>query len=309
MKKFSPDTKTISLAGVFVAFLLATALKIICLTRALGPNTNAFYSNFFAVSVQLVAFLAPTIACAVLIGQKEKRHPLAVFNLRLSPLFALLATGFGVCLFVFNFSANIAWDNVLGLIGWRDFPTATTLSQDLGPVLLSVLTTAVLPALCEEGVMRGALSTGINHLQKRTQLVLAGLLFALMHQNFGSFGPTFLGGMWLYWLYLATGSLTAPVIAHFVSNLGVVLCETFGVVNALHALIATPLGAGVAIAATFLAGAGMVGIARLGEKRLSLPAVAPICNQNKPLAVALFVGTIIVGVGATAISFAMGVLA
>lgn len=86
--------------------------------------------------------------------------------------------------------------------------------------------------------------------------------------------------------------------------------DAFGWTNALHALIATPLGAGVTIAVAFLAVSGMVGIIRLSEKRCARPfADTQSCAQNSTLSTTMLCATIVLCALATCFSLVSGVLA
>ena len=308
MKKFTLDSKSIALLGCFWAMLASTILRILVGERIFGAETTAFYTELFALSVQIIAFLLPAVLCAILGAWQEGKRSLALYNFKL-PRFALLLTaGFSVCQYVFNFSTAIVWENVCAALGFRTFGPTPAAPSGLGAIMLAILSSAVLPAVAEEGVARGLAGRALSGKSKRTQILVSALFFALLHQSWTKLGTTFVGGIWLFWLYLSTGSITAPLIVHLVNNVLSVLGDSLGWTTAFQALVATPLGVGVTVALTFLAGSAMVGIIRLCEKRFSAPhADYPSSNKNTAVQRVLLGATLFMGVGATLLTFFVGV--
>lgn len=86
--------------------------------------------------------------------------------------------------------------------------------------LLAVIALAVVPAICEELLFRGALLTRLLQCASRWQAVLlTTLLFALMHGSPGGLPGHLLSGALFTLLMLHTGSLAVPMAAHAVYNL------------------------------------------------------------------------------------------
>lgn len=97
--------------------------------------------------------------------------------------------------------------------------------QEIKPLFASlhpfdILLIACSSGFCEEVFFRGVLQTQLG-------IIPASIIFGLLHCASFEMLPyafwTFLCGLLLGWLYLKTGSLWAPIIAHAVSNL-IVLC-------------------------------------------------------------------------------------
>lgn len=114
---------------------------------------------------------------------------------------------------------------VTPLHGWWN----ALLGADASPVflpadgwtrLLAVIALAVIPAVCEELLFRGALLTRLLQCASRTQAVLlTALLFALMHGSLGGLPGHLLSGLLFTLLMLHTGSLAVPMAAHALYNL------------------------------------------------------------------------------------------
>ncbi len=91
---------------------------------------------------------------------------------------------------------------------------------------VSILTIAVVPAVCEELFFRGTL---LPMLQKRTgnwhlSIVVTAAVFSLMHLDIVGFLPRFLLGVMLGLVYyLCKGNMVMPVVMHTLNNLIVVV--------------------------------------------------------------------------------------
>jgi membrane protease YdiL (CAAX protease family) len=84
---------------------------------------------------------------------------------------------------------------------------------------LFVFATTIAP-VAEESVFRGILLPFLRDLGWRhTSIWGTGLLFGLMHGNMAAFVPLTVFGWLLAWLYVRTGNLAAPILAHSFFNL------------------------------------------------------------------------------------------
>jgi membrane protease YdiL (CAAX protease family) len=98
----------------------------------------------------------------------------------------------------------------------RFLTTFSTVPQ----LLMALLTIGILPALGEEVLFRGVLQrkfivwTGSIHVG----IWLAAALFSAIHLQFYGFVPRMLLGALFGYLYVWSGNLWVPVLAHFVNN-------------------------------------------------------------------------------------------
>jgi len=86
-----------------------------------------------------------------------------------------------------------------------------------------------LPALGEELFFRGALFAIIKDWTKKKHLTIfiTAFLFSAIHLQFYGFLPRFLLGMGFGYLFVFTGSLWAPIFAHFLNNSMAVIAAFF----------------------------------------------------------------------------------
>lgn len=113
-------------------------------------------------------------------------------------------------------------ENILGGMedGAADLTKAITQTDNPWIFAFNILVVALLPAIGEEMVFRGALMpilikwTGKKHLG----VWISAALFSAMHMQFYGFLPRMMLGALLGYIFLWSRSLWAPIIAHFTNN-------------------------------------------------------------------------------------------
>ena len=99
-------------------------------------------------------------------------------------------------------------------------------TDSIDGLLINILIVAVLAALSEELLFRGVLFRWLRESISNYHwaIWIIAILFSAIHLQFYGFVPRLLLGAYLGYLLVWTGSLWAPVLAHFVNNLmGVLL--------------------------------------------------------------------------------------
>ncbi|MFD2246604.1 CPBP family intramembrane glutamic endopeptidase [Pontibacter ruber] len=87
-------------------------------------------------------------------------------------------------------------------------------------LLVGLLTIAVIPAIGEELVFRGIVQRQVHRWSGNAHVAVwvAALIFAAIHVQFFGFVPRALLGALFGYLYLWSGNLIVPIVAHFVNN-------------------------------------------------------------------------------------------
>ncbi len=87
-------------------------------------------------------------------------------------------------------------------------------------LLINLVVVAALPAVCEEVFFRGGLQSIMSRWTKNHHwgIWITAALFSAIHLQFYGFLPRMLLGVVFGYLFVWGGSLTYPVIAHFVNN-------------------------------------------------------------------------------------------
>ena len=100
-----------------------------------------------------------------------------------------------------------------------------------------VLIVAIMPAICEETLQRGAILSHLRSLKKEWLIILImGILFGLFHLSALRFLSTVILGALLSYLMVKKNNLVLPMLMHLVNNLVSVMAGTMASENAGQAL-------------------------------------------------------------------------
>ena len=87
-------------------------------------------------------------------------------------------------------------------------------------LLFTLLVVAVVPAIGEELLFRGYLQQKFGKWfgNMHTSIILTAFLFSAIHFHLDGFFPRFMLGILLGYMFLWSGSLWIPILAHFTNN-------------------------------------------------------------------------------------------
>ncbi|MBO5345270.1 MAG: CPBP family intramembrane metalloprotease [Paludibacteraceae bacterium] len=92
-------------------------------------------------------------------------------------------------------------------------------TSSVGMMFTNLFVMAFLPAMCEEMLFRGWLQRVlVARVNYHVAIWVVAFIFSAIHFQFYGFVPRMLIGAALGYLYCYTGSLWAPIIAHFTNN-------------------------------------------------------------------------------------------
>ncbi len=165
---------------------------------------------------QLCLLVVPVIATQV-----SKRGLGALGLARTSWLYAAAALLIGASAWYINI-------RLVGLFDFRKNIAAFEQIIDQWPLAVSIVTIAVLPAICEETLFRGALLRGLaTRFHMPLAIVLSALVFSAYHMNVVQLLPTLTLGLVFGLIALRAASSLPTMLAHFVNN-GVALLVSRG---------------------------------------------------------------------------------
>ncbi|WP_425291072.1 CPBP family intramembrane glutamic endopeptidase [Spirosoma linguale] len=104
--------------------------------------------------------------------------------------------------------------------GLEDITKYLTTFRTPGQLLMAFLVIAIIPAIGEETLFRGILQRNLSYWTGNVHvgIWLAAALFSAIHVQFLGFFPRMLLGALFGYLYLWSGNLWIPILAHFVNN-------------------------------------------------------------------------------------------
>jgi len=225
----------LSIAAAYIASVFIWGTGILE-SAADVSESNLNFLQLFQISNQIGIFLIPPLLLALISESNPsaflgfRKPPIAhlaaaiVFILSIAPLINLLAEWNEALVLPRIMERMADWmraqeeraalltNRFLEATGWKT-------------VLINTVMIALLPALGEELLFRSAL---IGILKKYFRsihwpVIISAVVFSAFHLQFFGFLPRFALGAGLGYLFVWSGSLWVPVLAHFVNNFMVVM--------------------------------------------------------------------------------------
>jgi membrane protease YdiL (CAAX protease family) len=120
----------------------------------------------------------------------------------------------------------IAGQNLATLLTWvtaQFTPEVTQRLEEVGqmthlPLWVAIPVVAILPAVCEEFLFRGAILTNLRPFGRSNAILISAFLFSMMHQNAEQLLYTFAAGIVLGLIYEMTGSIWCTTVLHILNN-------------------------------------------------------------------------------------------
>jgi len=195
-------------------------------------GTNVPFLRYVLVAQEISFFIIPGIILLILLKPPDQ----SVFRLmNIPPLTdAVLVILLAVCLFpMTSFTGYLnstmelpAW--LSGVEQWMsekeaELANLTNLiiaSENFRDLLVNLIMIAILPAIGEELLFRGIFQKILYGLLKNGWLAIwiSAFVFSAIHLQFYGFLPRFILGLVYGYLFLWSGSLFLPVLAHFINN-------------------------------------------------------------------------------------------
>ena len=195
--------------------------------------------NLFAMLTMqdILAFILPAVVSMAIIY----RRPFHVMGLDRAP--SWLAITIVIVFYVISLPAMnwlVEMNKAMSLPSWMAGieqamrtaeDNAAEVTQEMlninsvGQLILCVLVVGVMAGLSEEMLFRGAMLRTMqdSRLGNHAVVWITAFLFSALHMQFYGFVPRMLLGVWLGYLFVWTGSLWVPIIAHTLNNSTVVL--------------------------------------------------------------------------------------
>ncbi len=190
-------------AGVIILFLQSFAV-----TEAIIPNI--YLRRIAALLFSVARLYVP----ALIFMRLQKSAGAEPIQLPKSEDFSVknkITLSFAAFAFIFSF----------GMIYSAAFPSAASSfgDKDAASVLLTVVGSALVPAIFEELLYRKLFCTELSLHGGVFAAIISALLFGLAHFSFYAFPYAFICGLVLAFVYLKTGSVKYTVAVHFANNL------------------------------------------------------------------------------------------
>lgn len=178
-------------------------------------------SALFTLFTQLVFFLAVPFIIYMFYGRRSFAGVLEYGSFKGFKPYHLIALPLGACVFFITIGLSSAWSALLDLTGYNHVSSSAPMPEsfNFGYFAADILLTAVLPAVCEEFVMRGGFLTTARRMFGTVGcVVLCGVAFGLFHQNIRQVFYTACFGALAAYMTIKLKSVYPAVIMHFANN-------------------------------------------------------------------------------------------
>ena len=222
-----------------IPFLMIIAFSlfwktILFFAVSLFPKTrdavNSFFESsvnqdFFSVTVSSILFIG-VFSVAAKVSKKRISDLVPLARPKKGTFFPLVLIGFAFCMF--SNLINIEFENFFESFGTeynvsREKPEFTLIA-----FVLSVISTAIMPALVEEYACRGIVFGTLLPFGEGFALLTSSIIFGVMHGNFDQMPFAFFVGLILGYVRIRSGSIWPCMIIHFLNNLFSVLSQYSG---------------------------------------------------------------------------------
>lgn len=189
---------------------------------ALNFLQDPFFAQFFQITVSSFMFIVPFTLFFKLSGFKLSK--IIDFNLpRTKAWLPLVLIGIGFCAFA-NMATSIAASFFEGLGINYDVDFGENPQGVLG-ITLSILATAVVPALVEEFACRGIVMGSLRKYGDGFAVLVSSIMFGIIHGNFQQIPFAFMVGLILGCIAVKCNSIWPAVFIHFYNNLSSVIFD------------------------------------------------------------------------------------
>lgn len=199
--------------------IYAITISLLCIVFAisyLGLITSQYFSTFL---VQILILLIIPIILYVLLFKPDKKQIFEHLGIKkVNYKVIILSIILGFLLFILNMYIAGFSQTIIYLFGYENVNSGSAIYTMSG-FYIDIILTCLLPAICEEILHRGIILRGINRLNKPIlAIILSSLFFGFSHLNILQFFYTFILGLFMGIIVLASNSLIPAMIIHFMNN-------------------------------------------------------------------------------------------
>lgn len=207
------------------AIAIAGLIAISPLGALLAPVIDKFNPHLQFLLVNLLYYLPFVALPAFLLARRTpglyeayRPNPISLFDTISIVILAVLGV------FFVN-DITVLWAIPFQKLGMNIYTTSLPAASTTGELMLSVITVAVLPGVCEEFLLRGVVLSAFEEEGTKRAMWISALLFMLMHGSMIGAPTQLILGLVLGFLVFWTNSIYAGLIYHTVHNASAVMLD------------------------------------------------------------------------------------
>ena len=207
--------------GVVLFLLFNTVVSTVLTSPKLYNlyTTNAVFSAAFSIISSFIYMFVPFMIVAILIRLRDKKVDFFPFK-KMNTKRALLSIPIGLSVCV---GGNIVVNLMISLfehfgIKLSQQSDALAQPQTIAALLMTLVSTALMPALLEEFAIRGVILQPARKYGMLFVIISSSVIFGIMHGNLIQAPFAFIVGMCFAFFAIKCNSLWIGVILHFINN-------------------------------------------------------------------------------------------
>ena len=204
-----------------IYFGIAVCFVILRMLSAFGVfnGLNSWFNIIFTILGQVVILFGGAVLLFSFISKNKVKDTLNFYGYKkISGRTILICFFMGIIVFFLNVFVSSFFSNILAWLGYKSNPGSTITEYPIWLLLLNLVLTAVLPAICEETVHRGMIFNTKMGKNYKWSILITSLLFGLLHMNIDQFFYAFIIGLFLGYITMNTRSIYPAMIIHFSNN-------------------------------------------------------------------------------------------
>lgn len=222
MKYYTVENNHKSIFRTFAIYYICMA--VFCVLRILSASgfmVSGEWGDFaFSFIVQvLTLFILPLFLYSIFLQVKPKQIFKTCNFEKINFPTILISFMLGLLCFFINVAVSSLFSGILTFTGYQ-YPSYSSgeANYSIGAFFLQIITTAIMPAFCEEFLHRGIVLQGTKHMGFKKAIVLSSLLFGLLHFNVGQVAYAFVIGLILGFVAVVSKNIYPAMIIHFTNN-------------------------------------------------------------------------------------------
>lgn len=221
-KALDERRRTYRTVTIVMFAVAALTLAVRMFVRLLAGAPDLAVDAVFTITVQIGLFLVlPFLAYKFIL--KKDAAEIARFSSfhKIKWYFYVLAALIGFCVYVATIGISSVWQAVISLLGYSSSSGGVAYPARFNPAvfLAEMALTALLPAVCEEFLIRGGILTTMRGSYKYIAVLwIMAAVFGLFHQSIVQVFYTACFGMFMAFLTIKLKSIFPAMIIHFVNN-------------------------------------------------------------------------------------------
>lgn len=199
---------------IFVLFVTLRLLSSFGLLRFMGEGGD----YFFTIMIQIVFLFCGSLFLYSALKKQKVKFTCQEFAIKkVSSKVVWLSVALGAVVFFINMYVSSAFNGIIDLLGYEHSSQPVS-SYSFGNLIINIIFTAFLPAVCEEVAHRGMLLRAYQPLGSWRAILLSAIMFGLLHVNIEQFFYATIIGIFLGALTIMCNSIVPAMIIHFMNN-------------------------------------------------------------------------------------------